>query len=90
MVAAKGLVVVVEGVALGVPPGAPVALETGVMVREEDAPRSEDAGGGVANVGLVASRPALLAGGVEANDVACCTGLERAAAKRLVEARSGH
>ena len=100
VVAAKGLVVVEGSVetaeaALGVPPGAPVALETGVMLREEDAPKSEDAGGGVAvdpeasNVGLAASLPALLTG-VEAKDVACCTGLERAAAKRLVEARSGH
>ena len=91
VVAAKGLVVVEGSVetaeaALGVPPGAPVALETGVMLREEDAPKSEDAGGWVANVGLVS----LLLTGVEAKDVACCTGLERAAAKRLVEARSGH
>ena len=91
VVAAKGLVVVEGSVetaeaALGVPPGAPVALETGVMLREEDAPKSEDAGGGVAKVGLAS----LLLTGVEAKDVVCCTGLERAAAKRLVEARSGH
>ena len=64
----EGAVVVaakVEGVALGVPPGAPVALETGVMLREEDAPKSEDAGGGVAKVGLAS----LLLTGVEAKDV---------------------